>query len=133
MYFWGQLDLPRGEKIRRKQKPFKFAPRSEDGKEDGHVVPAGYELKVAGDVGVCDPGFVLVGQALTLEIFPRNTNFSSASCMVMTYFCCIIHNQRSQLKYSRKRLSQRFTVLSLEHPLLVRSEWSLPCEILQDT
>lgn len=81
VYFWGQLDLPRGEKIRRKQKPFKFAPRSEDGKEDGHVVPAGYELKVAGDVGVCDPGFVLVGQALTLEIFPRNTNFSSASCM----------------------------------------------------
>lgn len=87
MYFWGQLDLPRGEKIRRKQKPFKFAPRSEDGKEDGHVLLAGYELKVVGDVGVSEPRFVLVGQALTLEIFPRNTNFSSTSCMVIRYFC----------------------------------------------
>ena len=79
MYFWGQLDLPRGEKIRRKQKPFKFAPRANQ-KEDGHVAPAGYELKVAGDVGV-------VAQPLTLEIFPRDENSSSASCMVITYFC----------------------------------------------
>ena len=88
MYFWGQLDLPRGEKIRRKKKPFKFSPRANQ-KEDGHVAPAGYELKFAGDVGVFDHRFALVGQPLTLEIFPRDENSSCTSCMVITvtYFC----------------------------------------------
>ena len=86
MYFWGQLDLPRGEKITRKKKPFKFAPRANQ-KEDGHVAPARYELKVAGDVGVSDHRFALVGQPLTLEIFPRDENSSCTSCMVITYFC----------------------------------------------
>lgn len=82
VYFWGQLDLSRGEKIKRKlspTKPFNLATPTKQ-QENRPVAPVGYEVKLTGDAGVAGHHLALVGQPLTVEIIQRAGNSGGGLC-----------------------------------------------------
>lgn len=91
MYVWGQLDLPRGEKRKRKQTiitspttPLAFAPDLVSQEKRGAFAPAGYKVEIKGDAGIVEHHLAVVGRPLEIEIIPRDRNIGSSSCMVRT-------------------------------------------------
>lgn len=87
MYFWGQLDLPIGEKERRKHlstttstAPLDIMTRRRQ-QENGSP-PTGYKVEVMGDIGIVEHHLAVVGRPFEVEILQRDGSTGSSSCMV---------------------------------------------------
>lgn len=87
MYFWGQLDAPRGEKAKRKQSCITTlaTPLHKlqlQVKQENDSPPAEYKVEVKGDTGIADHHLAVVGRPFEVEILERDGNAGSSSLMV---------------------------------------------------
>ena len=92
MFFWGQLDLPSGEKARRKQssittstEPFETVTLQR--KEDSGSSPAEYKVEIMGDSAIEQHHLAVVGRSFEVEILQRDGNTGSSSCTVRAMNC----------------------------------------------
>lgn len=92
MFFWGQLDLPSGEKARRKQssitsstEPFDTVTLQQ--KEDSGSSPAEYKVEITGDSSITQHHLAVVGRSFEVEILQRDGNTGSSSCTVRAMNC----------------------------------------------
>ena len=88
VYFWGQLDVPREEKAKRKQSCITILATPTDKlqlqvKQENDSPPAEYKVEVKGDTGIAaDHHLAVVGRPFEVEILQRNGNAGSSSHMV---------------------------------------------------
>lgn len=87
VYFWGQLDLPRGEKAMGKHlsTTTSTAPRdimTRQQKQENGSPAAGYKVEIMGDVGIAEHHLAVVGKPFEVEILQRDASTGSSSCMV---------------------------------------------------
>ncbi|XP_022789661.1 uncharacterized protein LOC111329287 isoform X1 [Stylophora pistillata] len=85
VYFWGQLDLPEGEKTRKKLSSITAAAQPIDipnllEETQSSSSPAGYKLDIIGDVGTADNHLAVVGRLFEVEISKRNENSQDSTC-----------------------------------------------------
>ena len=105
VFFWGQLDLPKGEKARRKQSSITTSTEPFDTvtlqrKEDRGPSPAEYKVEFTGDTGIVQHHLAVVGRPFEVKILQRDGNTGSSSCTV-----------RAMNRYAPKALQ---TVLCLQ-------------------
>ncbi|XP_078383909.1 uncharacterized protein LOC144666360 isoform X1 [Oculina patagonica] len=86
VYFWGQLDLPRGEKAMGKHlsTTTSTAPRdimTRQQKQENGSPAAGYKVEIMGDVGIAEHHLAVVGKPFEVEILQRDASTGSSSCM----------------------------------------------------
>ena len=87
MFFWGQLDLPRGDKAKRKQSSITTSTEPFDSvtlqrKEDNGSSPAEYKVEITGDTGTVQHHLAVVGTPFEVRILQRDGNTGSSSCAV---------------------------------------------------
>ena len=92
MFFWGQLDLPSGEKARRKQSSITtstehFAIVTLQRKEDSGSSPAEDKVEIMGDSEIVQHHLAVVGRSFEVEILQRDGNTGSSSCAVRAMNC----------------------------------------------
>lgn len=92
VFFWGQLDLPSGEKARRKQssittstEPFDTVTLQQ--KEDSGSSPTEYKVEIKGDSAIVQHHLAVVGRSFEVEILQRDGNTGSSSCTVRAMNC----------------------------------------------
>ena len=88
VYFWGQLDLPKGEKTRKKLLSVTASAQAMDipkllKETQCRSSPAGYKLKIIGDVGIADNHLAVVGRLFEVEISKRYKSSHGSTCMVI--------------------------------------------------
>lgn len=88
MYFWGQLDLPKGEKTKKKQSsitasatPLNIIKLPQ--KQQSGSSPAEYKVGVMGDAGKVDNHLAVVGKPFEVKISKRDESTSNSACMVI--------------------------------------------------
>ena len=88
VYFWGQLDLPKGEKTSKKLSSITASAQAVDipkllKETQCRSSPAGYKLEIIGDVGIADNHLAVVGRLFEVEISRRNESSHGSTCMVI--------------------------------------------------